>query len=429
MKILLSAIACTPDSGSEGAVGWDAATAIAKRHEVHVITDSRSEPQWRAATDAGKVPPSLTVSFVGEWSGWHSNRMIARLQSWKRYLAFNRGVAGLARKLHHERGFDLVHQVTYATWRVPSPLWNVGLPFVWGPLGGAGHIPPEFRGMLDLKARCFESLRDIQTIKAKRSRAFLTCLRRAAAVIAANSETRDFLQPFRGDRPMYELPVAFLSPEKVIRFTERPHPSPTHQGPATPNRPLRIFAGGNMEGRKGVSLALEALSIAKRNGLSFHYTIAGGGPAIHDLRQLATELGIADEVEFHPGYSGAAYIAKLQESDVYLLPSFRETMGITMQEAMLAGAVAVVADTSAGGEIAKAMGGLAVPCESTSALVQGLADELMKLGNDLAKCHEMGAACSRMVTDSFAERVYMNTLEEIYRCAITRGKDGSLGNE
>jgi hypothetical protein len=38
MKVLISAIACEPGSGSEAKVGWDAIKALSKHHDCHVIT-------------------------------------------------------------------------------------------------------------------------------------------------------------------------------------------------------------------------------------------------------------------------------------------------------------------------------------------------------------------------------------------------------
>ena len=40
------------------------------------------------------------------------------------------------KQLHEQIGFDIVHQLTYVGFRVPGCLWKLGLPFVWGPIGG-----------------------------------------------------------------------------------------------------------------------------------------------------------------------------------------------------------------------------------------------------------------------------------------------------
>ena len=41
LKILVSAYACAPDSGSEPGVGWNFIQGLSQNHEVHVIVEKR----------------------------------------------------------------------------------------------------------------------------------------------------------------------------------------------------------------------------------------------------------------------------------------------------------------------------------------------------------------------------------------------------
>jgi glycosyltransferase involved in cell wall biosynthesis len=125
-----------------------------------------------------------------------------------------------------------------------------------------------------------------------------------------------------------------------------------------------------------VSLALKALAKVKFQGISFHYTIAGVGPEISSLKALTRKLDLNDNVTFHPGFSGKAYIEALQDSEVYFLPSFPESTPVTLLEAYLANCYPVVADTSAQGEIVKLAGGKAVAVNNVSDLIEGLADAI-----------------------------------------------------
>ena len=99
-----------------------------------------------------------------------------------------------------------------------------------------------------------------------------------------------------------------------------------------------------MIGTKGVSLALRALARVAKQGMDFHYTVAGGGPEVKSLKSLCHKLDLDDKVEFHTGYAGNDYVRALHGSDVYLLPSFREGTPVTLLEAYLAGCYPVVAD-------------------------------------------------------------------------------------
>ena len=66
MRILVTAIAISPTGGSESAVGWNAISALAKRHELCVITATGAEAMLQLALKNGLLPVVLTESQVAE---------------------------------------------------------------------------------------------------------------------------------------------------------------------------------------------------------------------------------------------------------------------------------------------------------------------------------------------------------------------------
>ena len=173
-----------------------------------------------------------------------------------------------------------------------------------------------------------------------------------------------------------------------------------------------------MEGRKGVSLALKALSRVKEAGVDFHYTIGGGGPEIPALRILAAKLGLEKHVTFHPGFHGDDYVRQLQRTDVYFLPSFRESTPVTLLEAYLAGCYPVVANTSAQGEIVRLAGGKAVPVDHVDGLINGLANAIIWCADHRDELPQLAAQAAKHVAEHFSSARYDATLEEAYRLAL-----------
>ena len=410
MKVLAVGYACNPEGGSEQAVGWNAVYRLASHHDVWVLTDDHNRAGWMKAREEGRVPSNVTVRFLRDSSACSQNRFIAHIQSWLNYSDFTRKVLAAAEAWHAEIGFDLCHQVTIAAWRMPSPLWRLPIPFIWGPVGGAGYIPKSFRSMLSPSARLFETARDFSNYLAIRSRAFRDCVERSTMVIAANEETEQLLKPFRKDAPIIRLPVTTLAAESITRLTSGIRAAPLGE--------LRMFAGGNMEGRKGVALALQAMARVVKKGIRVRYTIAGGGPEVPSLRALAQSLGIEDHVEFHPGFRGDDYVRALQGSDVYFLPSFRETMGMTLVEAILAGCYPVVADTSAQGEIVRMAGGIAVPVQSSEELIAGLSEAIEWCHVHRAELPEKTHEIARRVTEYLSYHRTDQILEGVYHDSI-----------
>lgn len=406
MKLLVIAHACNAYEGSEGGVGWRTVLTLANRHELCVLTGSRVAEDLRRAKAEGLVPANVEFRPFGRHRPWHSNRLIARLQSWVDYYRWMAQLPAVAGALLKERSFDLVHHVTYTTWRVPNPLVRLPLPFVWGPIGGVASCPPEALPLLSPAARIFERIRNAASGFARFSGTLQACLKHSAVIVAANEETRRFLVGLGAAPGKIEiLSPAVFGPEKLSLFG-------AWAGKERPEGPLRLFAGGNLIGTKGVALALRAL--AKVKTVDFLYTVAGGGPEEPHLQELAAALGIADRVRFCPGFTGEDYVSELGRTHILLLPSFREIAGITMMEAMLAGCVPVVAKASAQGEIVTPECGIAVPVGPLNQMVEAMAEAIRALAADRERLATLGKAASRRIAEQFSVEHYEETIQRVY---------------
>jgi glycosyltransferase involved in cell wall biosynthesis len=150
----------------------------------------------------------------------------------------------------------------------------------------------------------------------------------------------------------------------------------------------------------------------------FEYTIAGGGPEIPVIASLARDLGLQEEVLFHPGFRGADYVAALQSADVYLLPSFREAFGLTMVEAVLAGCYPLVADASMPGEIIRYAGGSAVPVTTPERMIEDIAHEVIMLSKRRDLLFPAAVEIAAKVTTMFRSQAYSAAIEDAYTGAM-----------
>lgn len=407
MKVLVSAIACLPGGGSEASVGWAFVKQLAVDHEIFVLVSGRFREGWEAATVKGLVPSNIHARFVGNPRDHHPNRLIARLGTWREYLEFSSAILEQAEAWHREVGFDLVHQLTYATWRVPTPLWRMKLPVIWGPLAGAGRVPFRFYPSLGITGAAFEGLRELSGLKSYWSSEVRSALKECAVVIAANEETRSFLAPLRPDR---EIPVVSVAAIEEAHMDELAAAA----RPAAAGAPLRLFAGGNMIASKGLILAIEALNLVRQAGIDFHYLVAGGGPDEARAKARVARLGLGRQIEFHPGFRGDEYLKQLGESDVYFLPSFREAAGLTMIEAMIAGCVPVVGRISAPGEIVTGDCGIAVPIPTPKKLKSGLSNAVTRLDRNRAELATFAAASQSKARSEFSSSRQLRSLRTIY---------------
>jgi glycosyltransferase involved in cell wall biosynthesis len=420
MKILVSAIACGPLFGSESYVGWSAVFALASNHELWVIINNQGKEGVQAAVAKGEVPTNIHFIYHGRskeefdrtfLTPWHPNRLIARLANWLNYLEWNNGLLDLARELHGQIGFDLVHHVTYATWRVGSPLVRLGLPFVWGPIGGGEQMPFSFLSTLSAESAAFEIFRKLSDLVSTFSRAVRRTARFSSRIFVANKETESTAERLRGRKMgVSRLLQVFFSDESIAKFrADAERKSFTGS--------LRFFAGGMLEGRKGIALAIRAFSEVRAAGVPFEFVFGGNGPELRYLASLTEQLGLSGCIHFSDGFYGDAYITRLRETHVYLMPSLRDTASITLMEAMLAGCVPIVLDAGGPGEIVNEECGFKIQPVSPRYVIEQIRKIIVSIHADREILRRLSRAAIDRITQTYTVRNYLAAVERAYVAA------------
>ncbi|HEY4415399.1 MAG TPA: hypothetical protein VGO57_06880, partial [Verrucomicrobiae bacterium] len=267
MKILISAVTCSPYHGSETYFGWSAVKCLAQDHQICVITSDRSRSEIDRAYAEGLVPPSVRFFFAGKFKPWHPNRMLARIQSWKDYIGFTKDSLRIASELHAVEKFDVVHHITYSTVRVPSPMWQLGIPFVFGPVAGNEPFPFRLFPILSPVGAAFELARKTSNVVARFSPNVRRSIRRADHVFAITKESEQLIKTIRGSaQGVSQLSPGFYSPVRVAEFNRFVAGKDT-------NGVLRLYVAGNLGGQKCVAIALQALARVKKQGVDFRYLL------------------------------------------------------------------------------------------------------------------------------------------------------------
>jgi len=389
-------------------------STLAQQHEVWVLLHEQSRPPFEEWLKSHALPENIHLNFLGTWKPFHPNRMIARINSWTDNYTWQRNLLEPARRLHEEIHFDLIHHVTIATWRVASPLWRLGIPLIWGPVGGGEVFPWRAAGVLSPTALLFEVARSVSNFVSQRDPAIRECARNVAVCVAGNQETYDALSRIRGTtQGISKLCVSFFQKEKIEDFRGM-LPKKTTDGA------LRMFAGGNLEGRKGVAIALHALENVKKSSVPFSYRLGGGGPELEHLQRLSRQLEIGEEVVFGESLRGNAYREELLKSHIYLLPSLRDNAPRTLMEAMLAGCVPIVADCGGPAEIVTDECGFRVPVSTPTKMSEEITKILLRLNQDRSLLESLGQAAHRRIAEHYSDESYLKTINGIYSEALKK---------
>src|SRR5579862_34622 len=173
--------------------------------------------------------------------------------------------------------------------------------------------------------------------------------------------------------------------------------------------------------KKGLATSLRAFARFARDFPDSSFVIAGEGPMLEDLRELAAELGVGEKVKFAGFLSQADLRALYYESQIFLHPSEigadgnQEGVPNSMLEAMATG-MPVIATRHGGIPEAVERGGVLVGEGENEAMARAM----LELARNPERHAEMGLEANREVSEKFELGAQIRALEGFYDEARAR---------
>jgi glycosyltransferase involved in cell wall biosynthesis len=404
LKILVSAYACEPGRGSEPGIGWNWVCEISRFHETWVITRSNNRQSIEAFTANTPLPSARFVYFD----------LPPSLRFWKKgrrgmflyYYLWQFGSYFVAKKLHKQIDFDASHHVTFGKYWSPSFLAALPIPFLWGPVGGGESEPISLWYSLSLRGKIYEIVRrSVRRICELDPLVRLTA-RRATLALATTAQTEQRLRAI-GCRTVSILSHAAL-PEKEI---QRLASVPDHKSGS-----FRVVSIGDLLHLKGYHLGLKAFAKLLERFPNAEYWLFGDGPERDRLTKLAAGLGIANHVTFWGVIPRLELLDRLSECDVLLHPVLHDSSGWASVEAMAAGRPVVCLDLGGTALQVTEKTGAKISAQSSSQVIEDLANALTYLAANPALCANMGRAARQRVAEYFNWSHKGQQLDDIYKC-------------
>jgi glycosyltransferase involved in cell wall biosynthesis len=226
--------------------------------------------------------------------------------------------------------------------------------------------------------------------------------RTAAKIIVLGSREQSALSTLMG-----------LPPGKVaVLHNAVPDPWPI-KVMGVPGECRFVFLGYLSE-RKGLPELLHALSSSELRGRRWRAVMAGGGP-IDEYTRLATELGIAERVEF-PGWLDEGGVrAVCEAADVLVLPSHAEGLAMSVLEGLSYGLPVITTPVGAHTEVIEPeVSGLFVQAGDVEALTAAL----VRVNDDPALRARLGGAARRRFLEKFNVRGYAEQLARLHGALV-----------
>lgn len=323
------------------------------------------------------------------------------------YRLWHRRVFRRAQQLHAQWPFDLVHHVSFCGYREPSDGWRLGVPFVWGPIGGTQLFPAPFLNQLDPLGAVRELIRNAANYcQLRLDRRIHRAARSAASVMAANCEVASRLRTVFGVDAVVQLETGVDLADATALAERRVRDD---------SQPLRILWSGRLQPWKGLPLLLRAL--AKLPG-DCRYTlrILGQGPCQRRWQRLATRLGIEANIEWAGWPEYRDQLAHYQWADVFAFTSLRDTSGTGLLEALAAGAPIIGLNHQGAADVMNDRCAVAVPTSDSAAAIDGFRDAVARLAADRELLRSLSEGAVRRAEDFAWDRQW-RVFREIYHRA------------
>lgn len=388
--------------------GWQRALLAAKNFDVTVLycNAKGSNVRFSDFIPTAISPDSFHIHEIkGDWlTRGLQNREFTFYFGYRRWqrLAFNH-----AHRLHLQTPFSLSHTVTLCGYREPGFLGELGVPHVWGPIGGTHNFDFRYRSCLDLRSLIREYSRSvINNYQLRHSLRVSNAIRNSRVIVAATRATHDDLLANRGISPPIDLETGIDYPILPVRV---PRPS---------NTPLRLLWTGRLRAWKGLPLLLKALSQLP-SSVQYELRVQGNGSCQKRWQKLAKSLRIDDRITWLPWTEYRETLENYSWADAFVFTSLRDTSGTGLVEALAAGTPIIGLNHQGAADLMTEQSAIPIPVGGEVESIGYIQAAIEKLWNSPDHWHALSLASTELA-QKFAWVNRQQTADTLYADALSR---------
>lgn len=330
MKILVSCYACSPYQGSEPGMGWNFVNALSRFHELYVISESKFEKDIdKFYSEYPENQGSIKFFFLRKNRHKKLRKVWPPSYYWF-YNAWQKRAYQFALELHREENFDVVHQLNMVGYREPGYLWNLGIPFIWGPIGGFGNTPWNMLPSMGLRGCVYYFFRNI--INYYQSHCLIRvqkAMEKSSCIVAATQEQKKYI------KKLYNRDCVVISEVGLSNLTIQ---TPRFR---SDNEKLRICWSGQHIPCKSLNLLLDAVAIIGNDNMELH--IIGDGVETKHWKGKAKRLNI-NNIIWHGKVERTEALNIMQECHLFCITSLSDLTSSVLLEALSCGLPVIALD-------------------------------------------------------------------------------------
>lgn len=394
MRVLASVYACSPFDGSERAVGWNWIKELDKYHHITAITchvyKNDIEKYCKSNPDALKNTKFIYVDVPR--TSWHKGYRLERLY----YILWQRKAFKVAKKLVKEQRYDLVHHITYVTCILPTYMYKLGIPFLYGPVSGGENIPSIIKYPLSKKETLIEKIRITLQIFFRLTPNYYQTMKNAKRILVTTEETKAIIPP----KFQYKVRVfQSIGLENAMYY-----PAPIRHAE---RQTVEFLAAGRMIYWKGFDLTIQAFLKALNKGCDARLTILGNTENNPDYEAYRAALKkkcgkfLDNEIVFVSSVPHSEMKAFYDRYDVFINCSLRDSGCFVVMEAMSRSLPIICVNTGGPKVNTTTDSALKIEPEPMPQMIDDICDAIKQLCDDPEKRKKMGYAARKYALEKF----------------------------
>lgn len=400
--ILATCYAVNPYKGSEDGMGWNFILQIARYQKVIAITRENNQAAIEKYLNENTNPAFDNITFLYfDLPYW--------MRFWKKggrgaliyYYMWQRGMVSFIKK--QTIAYDIVHNVNFHNDWMPSFLWKLDKPMVWGPIGHHPPIPKQYLKLYSKKQHFINNLTwSVKKICWKYSSDLQKTIQNSAHIWCMNFNIPLML---RLKKDNYSVYPSVASEDFCTENKEK-------------NNHFQVLSVGRFVALKGFDLALNSFigfirSLPLAEQKLCKLTLVGTGPEKELYEKIIKDNEAAPFVEIIEWMDRQSLMQKYQEATVFLFPS-HEGAGMVIAEALSFGLPIICLDNEGPGQYITDAVGITIPEQSYTDTVIDLKQALFKLYKNPNLTKSMSDQARNLYENKFSWESRGDYLQKIY---------------
>ena len=416
-NILVIAYQLNPLKGSECSVAWDYVVNMSKQNkltvlfgsseEYHMIGNTKSMMDYVSQNSMDNVT-FLPISLDNEFKETDYSALGIFL-FYKQYRKWHQKVRTVALELINQQKYDLIHYLGPIGYREPGFLYDLGLPYIWGPIGGFGGI-----NMKLLKATC--SITGAAKLSLRKYANFYQqhfnsrvklAINHADVVIGATTEYTRIINKYVNKDS--NVVIKHL-PENCIK---EKHPLNVCKFDSDV---LKLIWIGRPDANKGLILLLEAMSKLP-DKKQIYLDVVGSWVLEERLKKWSKKHGLENCVKWNGRVERNKVFDLINDAHLNVITSLYDANTTVIWEAMAMGVPTMSLDHCGMHDTITKETGIKIPIQSYGQVVNDIRDNLLRLINNKELKYQMALAVMKD-RDKYTWESRSSFFEDMYNTAI-----------